>query len=152
MKRIAVFPGSFDPITTGHQEIVKRGLSLFDEIIVAIGVNSSKNYLFPLEKRKDWICKVFAGENRINVAYYEGLTIDFCKANAAQFILRGLRATADFGFEKGIAQMNSEMAPEIQTVFLVSNPAFSGISSTIVRDIIRNGGDASKFVPKEVDL
>ena len=152
MKRIAVFPGSFDPITTGHQEIINRGLLLFDEIIVGIGVNSSKRYFFPIEKRKEWIGKVFADENRIKIDQYEGLTIDFCKANDAQFILRGLRASADFEFEKGIAQMNASMAPDIQTVFLVSSPSLSCVSSTIVRDIIQNGGDASNFVPKEIEL
>jgi len=152
MKRIAVFPGSFDPITTGHQEIINKGLLLFDEIIVGIGVNSSKQYLFPIEKRMDWIGKVFAAEKSIKIDQYEGLTIDFCKANGAQFILRGLRAPADFEFEKGIAQMNESMAPDIQTVFLVSSPSLSCVSSTIVRDIIQNGGDASNFVPKEIEL
>jgi pantetheine-phosphate adenylyltransferase len=152
MKRIAVFPGSFDPITTGHQEIINRGLLLFDEVIVGIGVNSSKRYFFPIEKRMEWIGKVFADENRIKIDQYEGLTIDFCKANDAQFILRGLRASADFEFEKGIAQMNASMAPDIQTVFLVSSPSLSCVSSTIVRDIIQNGGDASNFVPKEIEL
>ena len=152
MKRIAVFPGSFDPITTGHQEIINKGLLLFDEIIVGIGVNSSKQYLFPIKKRMDWIGKVFAAENSIKIDQYEGLTIDFCKANGAQFILRGLRAPADFEFEKGIAQMNASMTPDIQTVFLVSSPSLSCVSSTIVRDIIQNGGDASNFVPKEIEL
>jgi pantetheine-phosphate adenylyltransferase len=152
MKRIAVFPGSFDPITVGHQEIVTRGLSLFDQIIVAVGTNASKSWYFPVEQRLEWIGKVFADQKRVQVSEYNGLTIDFCKASGAQFILRGLRASSDFEFEKGIAQMNASMNPEIQTVFLVSNPAYSGISSTIVRDIIRNGGDASKFVPKGVEL
>ena len=152
MKRIAVFPGSFDPITIGHQDIVTRGLSLFDQIIVAVGSNASKSCYFPIEQRLEWIGKVFADKKRVQVSEYNGLTIDFCKASGAEFILRGLRASSDFEFEKGIAQMNASMNPEIQTVFLVSNPAYSGISSTIVRDIIRNGGDASKFVPKGVEL
>jgi len=152
MKRIAVFPGSFDPVTTGHQEIISRGLMVFDEIIVAIGINSSKKYYYSIDQRMEWIGKVFANENRITIDKYEGLTIDFCRANDAQFILRGLRASADFEFEKNIAQMNASMAPNIETVFLVSSPELSSVSSTIVRDIIRNGGDASNFIPKEVEL
>ena len=152
MKRIAVFPGSFDPVTTGHQEIISRGLMVFDEIIVAIGINSSKKYYYTIDQRMEWIGKVFANENRITIDKYEGLTIDFCRANDAQFILRGLRASADFEFEKNIAQMNASMAPNIETVFLVSSPELSSVSSTIVRDIIRNGGDASNFIPKEVEL
>jgi len=152
MKNIAVFPGSFDPVTKGHQSIVLRALPLFDEIIVAVGVNSSKEYFFTLEQRLDWLGKVFAKEPKIRIEQYQGLTIDFCKAQKAQFILRGLRTSADFEFERGIAQMNRVMYPEVDTVFILSTPELSSINSTIVRDILRNAGDVTQFVPKEVDL
>ncbi len=147
MSRIAVFPGSFDPITTGHESIIKRSLPLFDKIIIAIGENSTKKSFFSLEKRKQWIEKVFKGKKKIEVKTYKGLTIDFCKSVGANYILRGLRTSADFEFERVIAQMNRAMEKKIETVFLLSNPELSAITSTIVRDIIRNGGDASQFVP-----
>ena len=152
MKTIAVFPGSFDPITKGHESIVKRALPLFDEVIVAIGVNSEKKYFYSLEQRVEWIGKVFEGEAKVRVEKYEGLTMDFCEKQQAQFVLRGLRSSTDFEFEKGIAQMNKALAPEIDTVFLLSTPELSAINSTIVRDIIRNGGDASQFVPDSISL
>jgi len=151
-KKIAVFPGSFDPITKGHEDIVKRGLLLFDEIIIAIGENSTKNYFFPLEKRKSFIEKTFNGESKIKTDTYNGLTIDYCKKVNANFILRGLRNPSDFEFEKAIAQMNRTMAPEIETVLMLTAPEFSAISSTIVRDIIRNNGDVKQFVPSGVEL
>ena len=151
-KKIAVFPGSFDPITKGHEDIVKRGLLLFDEIIIAIGENSTKNYFFPLEKRKSFIQKTFKGEPKIKIDTYSGLTIDYCKKMSANFILRGLRNPSDFEFEKASAQMNRPMAPEIETVLILTAPEFSAISSTIVRDIIRNGGNAKQFVPAGLDL
>jgi pantetheine-phosphate adenylyltransferase len=152
MKRIAVFPGSFDPITKGHEDIVKRVVPLFDEIIVGIGVNSSKNYFFSLEKRMQFIEQTFAGEPKIKVQSYSGLTIDYCRSVGAQFILRGLRTSADFEFERGIAQMNKAMAPGIETIFILTAPELSAINSTIVRDILRNGGDASQFVPSSIQL
>ena len=152
MKTTAVFPGSFDPLTKGHESVVLRAIPLFDEIIVAVGVNSSKKYYFTLEQRLDSIGKVFAGEEKVKVGQYEGLTVDFCKSSGANYILRGLRTSADFEFERGIAQMNRSMMPEIDTVFILSSPELSGINSTIDRDILRNGGDATQFVPKEVDL
>ena len=151
-KRIAIFPGSFDPITTGHEDILKRSLPLFDEIIVAIGQNAHKQNYFSLEKRENWIKKVFADEPKVTVETYSGLTIDFCKKMKANFIIRGLRTSADFEFEKSIAQNNHAMAPEIETVFILPIPALSAVNSTIVRDIVRNGGDASQFVPKQIDL
>lgn len=151
-KRIALFPGSFDPITKGHEDILKRCLPLFDEIIVAIGQNSHKQNYFSLEKRLDWIKQVFSTEPKVRVETYTGLTIDFCKKMKANFIIRGLRTSADFEFEKSIAQNNKAMAPEIETVFILPIPEFSAINSTIVRDIVRNDGDASQFVPKQVDL
>ena len=152
MKRIAIFPGSFDPITKGHENILRRALPLFDEIIVAIGKNSSKQNYFPLEQREKWIKHVFADEPKVSVETYTGLTIDFCKKMNATYILRGLRTSADFEFEKSIAQNNKIMADEIETVFILPIPELSAINSTIVRDIIRNGGDASRFVPAGVDL
>lgn len=150
-KRIAIFPGSFDPITKGHENILRRALPLFDEIIIAIGKNSSKQNYFSLEQREAWIKHVFANEPKVKVASYTGLTIDFCKKVNAGFILRGLRTSADFEFEKSIAQNNNIMAPTIETIFILPVPELSAINSTIVRDIIRNGGDASPFVPEGVD-
>ncbi|MBL7889381.1 MAG: pantetheine-phosphate adenylyltransferase [Bacteroidia bacterium] len=151
-KRIAIFPGSFDPITKGHENILHRALPLFDEIIVAIGKNSSKQNFFSLEQREAWIKQVFAKEPKVRVETYTGLTIEFCKKMNAQFILRGLRTSADFEFEKAIAQNNKVMAPGIETIFILPVPELSAINSTIVRDIIRNNGDASQFVPQGIDL
>jgi len=152
MKKIALFPGSFDPMTIGHESIIRRALPLFDEIIVAVGVNLAKNYYFPAEKRIAWVEKVFAGDSNITVAKYEGLTVDFCKKVNAKYILRGLRTSADFEFERGIAQMNKAMDESIETVFILSSPAYSAINSTIIRDILRNGGSVSAFVPMAVDF
>lgn len=149
---IAVFPGSFDPFTKGHESIVRRVLPLFDNVIVAIGINSHKNYYFPLEKRKEWIRKVFADEKKVSVESFTGLTIDFCRKMNAKFIIRGLRTTTDLEFEKAIAQMNKTMANEIETLFILPTPELSAINSTIIRDIVRNGGDASPFVPAAIDL
>lgn len=151
-KRIAIFPGSFDPITKGHENILRRALPLFDEIIISIGKNSSKQNYFSLEQREKWIRQVFANEPKVRIETYTGLTIDFCKKMNANYILRGLRTSADFEFEKSIAQNNNAMAPDIETVFILPIPELSAINSTIVRDIIRNGGDASRFVPKGIDL
>jgi len=150
MKRIALFPGSFDPFTIGHESIVRRSLGLFDEIIVAVGMNSTKANLFSLEKRVDWIRDVFADTPQVKVGSYEGLTVEYCKQQQARYILRGLRTSADFGFERGIAQVNKALVPEIETVFIMALPEHSAISSTIIRDIIRNGGNAQAFVPKAV--
>lgn len=150
MSKIAVFPGSFDPITLGHESIIQRAIPLFDKIIISIGVNSTKESYFPLEKRKHWIEKVFKGEKKVEVKTYKGLTIDFCKKENANYILRGLRTSADFEFERVIAQMNRAMEEKIETVFILSTPELSAITSTIVRDIIRNDGDAGKFVPSVI--
>jgi len=148
--KIALFPGSFDPLTKGHVEIIIKGLSVFDKVIVAIGRNSQKKYLFDIETRKQWICDVFKDFPTVEVVIYEGLTIDFCHKIGANYILRGLRSCSDFEYEKGIAFANKEMNPQIETVFLLSSPATFNISSTIVRDIIVNKGDYSHFVPEEI--
>ncbi|WP_203257853.1 pantetheine-phosphate adenylyltransferase [Hyunsoonleella ulvae] len=148
MKR-AIFPGSFDPLTLGHYDIIKRGVTLFDEIIVAIGVNSSKKYMFSLEERQQFIIDAFKDEPKVKVVNYEGLTVDFCKKNNVEFILRGLRNPADFEFEKAIAHTNRDLAP-IETIFLLTSADTSYIASSIVRDVIRNNGDYTKLVPKSV--
>lgn len=148
MKR-AIFPGSFDPITLGHYDIIKRGVTLFDEIIVAIGINADKKYMFSLEERKTFIEDTFAEEPKIKVMTYEGLTVDFCKKIDVEFILRGLRNPADFEFEKAIAHTNRDLAP-IETVFLLTSAKTSYIASSIVRDVIRNDGDYTKLVPSTV--
>ncbi len=150
--KIAVFPGSFDPITIGHVSLIRRALPLFDKIIIGIGVNTSKNKLFPLEKRISWINDVFKNEDKVEVHEFDGLTVDFCRQIGAKHIIRGLRNASDFDYEKTIAQLNHELNDEIETVFLMSRPRFSHISSTIVREIIRVKGDASSLVPDEVKL
>ncbi|HIC30562.1 MAG TPA: pantetheine-phosphate adenylyltransferase [Flavobacteriaceae bacterium] len=147
--RRALFPGSFDPITNGHYDIIKRGIKLFDEVVVAIGVNSTKNYMFSLEKRKQFIEDAFKDEPKIKVVTYKGLTVDFCKEIDADFILRGLRNPADFEFEKAIAHTNRKLST-IETVFLLTAARTSYISSSIVRDVIKNNGDYTKLVPKSV--
>ena len=138
--RKAIFPGSFDPITLGHYDIIKRSIPLFDEIVVAIGINAEKKYMFSLEERKRFIAEAFADEPTVSVVTYEGLTIDLCKKLKAEFILRGLRNPADFEFEKAIAHTNRRLS-KIETVFLLTAAKTSYISSSIVRDVIRNGGE-----------
>lgn len=147
-KKIAVFPGSFDPITLGHIDLVKRSVDLFDEIIVAIGVNSSKKGLYSLEQRIEWIEKVFADHANVRVDNFEGLTINFCKDHNANYLLRGLRNASDFDYEKTISQLNKIIGKGLETVFLISQPEYSHISSTIVREIIKGGGDVSSLVPE----
>ena len=147
--RRALFPGSFDPITNGHYDIITRGIKLFDEVIVAIGINSEKKYMFSLEERKHFIEEAFKDEPKVKVVTYEGLTIDFCKEVNAEFILRGLRNPADFEFEKAIAHTNRKLS-KIETVFLLTASKTSFISSSIVRDVIRNHGDYTVLVPDSV--
>lgn len=147
--RRAVFPGSFDPITLGHYDIITRGLTLFDELIIAIGINAEKKYMFTMDERVHFIKEAFKNEPRIKVMTYKGLTVDFCRKTGSQFILRGLRNPADFEFEKAIAHTNRKLS-EIETVFLLTSSGKSYISSSIVRDVIRNGGDYSGLVPDTV--
>lgn len=149
--RKAIFPGSFDPITLGHYDIITRGITLFDEIVIAIGINAEKKYMFSLDKRKEFIEKAFINEPKIKVMTYEGLTVDFCKKVNAQFILRGLRNPGDFEFEKAIAHTNRKLS-EIETVFLLTSSGKSYISSSIVRDVIRNKGDYTGLVPNTVNF
>jgi pantetheine-phosphate adenylyltransferase len=148
--KIALFPGSFDPITKGHFDIITKGLSIFDKIVVAIGHNTNKKSLFSVEERKKWIEDLFINEPRVEIVAYTGLTIEFCKKVNANFILRGLRTSVDFDYEQSIAYANKELVSTIETVFLLSSPAYFNISSTIVRDIIVNGGEYQKFVPDTV--
>ena len=152
MERIAIFPGSFDPFTVGHESIVNRAIPLFDKIIIMIGYNSNKLSFFPLEKRAKWINEVFKNEPRVEVETHEGLTVDFCKKVNASYILRGLRTSADFEYERAIAQINKKMVPKIESVFLLTMPEHTPINSTIVRDIILHGGDASMFLPAALNM
>ena len=151
-KRIAVFPGSFDPITKGHEDIILRGARLFDELIVAVGENDNKNYLFDKQQRLAWIRETFRNEARVRVESYTGLTVDFCVEVGAGYMIRGLRNPADLEFEKAVAQANQKMRPDIETVFLLTQPELSCISSSIVRDVLRNGGDHRLFVPEAVRI
>lgn len=150
MKKIAILPGSFDPITNGHVDIVLRSLPLFDEFIIAIGVNTQKKYLFSLEDRIQWIKDVFKDEPKVKVESYNGLTINYCKTRSANYIVRGIRSAADFEYEKTIAHLNSTMEPKIETVLILSKAELSSVSSTIVREIILGNGDVSKFIPETI--
>jgi len=147
--KIALFPGSFDPITKAHVDIVKRSVSLFDKLYIGIGVNSSKQGLLSVGKREDMIREVFKHDERIHVIAYEGLTVNFCKSIGADYMIRGIRTVSDFEYEKAIAQMNHALEPEIESIFIVSKPGYSSISSSIVREIIRYNRDVSQFIPKE---
>jgi pantetheine-phosphate adenylyltransferase len=150
MKKIAVFPGSFDPVTLGHVSIINRAIKLFDTIIIGIGVNSEKKSMYSLEQRIKWLDEIFKSEPKIIVDSYTGLTIDYCRDKNAKYILRGLRTAADFEFERGIGQVNSMLDNNIETVFFLTEARYTPISSSIVRDVIKNGGDVSGMVPKEV--
>ncbi len=152
MDRIAIFPGSFDPFTIGHESIVKRALPLFDKIVIMIGYNANKQSFYPIEKRLKWINQVFQGEEKIEVQVYDGLTVDFCKEVKAKYILRGIRTSADFEYERAIAQVNKKMHPEIESVFLLTLPEHTPVMATIVRDIVFHGGDVSMFLPKSLDM
>ncbi len=152
MAKIAVFPGSFDPITLGHVNIVKRAAPLFDKIIVAIGTNTSKKYYFTFEQRKQWIEEIFKDYSNVETSAYQGLTVNFTKSVGANYLLRGVRNAADFDYEKTIAQLNKAMDAELETIIIISEPELSHISSTIVREILINGGDVSKFVPSQIEV
>jgi|TARA_B100000795_G_C22806541_1_gene445279 pantetheine-phosphate adenylyltransferase len=150
IQKTAVFPGSFDPITKGHVAILKKALPLFDKVIIAIGTNVAKNNYFDLDIRKKQLRTVFAEESKIEVISYEGLTVDFCKKHNANFIIRGLRDVKDFEYEKSIAIMNNKISEDIETIFFMTDPEFSAINSAIVRDILRNGGNVSQFLPDQI--
>ena len=150
MQRICLFPGTFDPITMGHVDVIERAAALFDKLVIGVGINASKQPMFTIEQRTGWIKEIFKHDPRIEVTGYEGLTVDYCQKIDAHFILRGIRYISDFEYEKAIADMNRMLVPDIETIFLTCSPLYSTISSTLVRDVIRNGGNASMFVPKEV--
>ena len=152
MSKIAAFPGSFSPFTIGHQGVIESALPLFEKIIIAIGVNQEKEEYFSINKRLNWINEVYQKNPKIEVQKYEGLTIDFCNKINAQFIIRGLRSSIDFEFEKNIVQTNKKLNQNIETIFFVSKAEHSHISSSILRDIIKHGGDVSNFIPKQINL
>lgn len=151
-KKIALFPGSFDPITKGHKSIVERALPMFDKIVVAVGTNTAKNSVFPLEKRIEWIEKTFAQYDNVEVVTFNSLTVDFCREIGAKYILRGLRNSTDFQYERNIARINQELAEEIETIFLMTKPDDAAISSSLVREILSFGRDVSQFIPEEITI
>lgn len=152
MEKLAVFPGSFDPFTIGHEALVWRALAIFDRIIIAVGHNTTKVTLFTIKDRLSMVREVFANEPRVEVVSYQGLTVDFCRGVGAKFLLRGLRTSADFEYERAIGQVNKAMEPEIESVFLLTAAEHSPINSTIVRDVLVNGGDASQFIPRKIEI
>ena len=150
MSRICLFPGTFDPITFGHLDIIERAMPLFDKIYIGIGLNANKVPMFTPELRLEWINQIFVNEPNIEAVIYEGLTVECCKKVNANFILRGIRYVSDFEYEKAIADMNRSLDGEIESVFLTCLPQFTSVASTLVRDVIRNRGDVTKFVPTQV--
>jgi pantetheine-phosphate adenylyltransferase len=148
--KLAVFPGSFDPITNGHIDLIKRAAPLFDKIIVAVGINTQKQYLFSLEQRMKWLTESFKDIPNVSVDNFEGLTVKYCQSVNAKYLLRGLRQASDFDYEKTISQLNTIISGDIETIFLISRPELSHISSTIVRELIKGEGDVSKFVPEHI--
>lgn len=147
--KIALFPGSFDPVTKAHVDIVKRSVDLFDKVYIGIGANSSKKGLLSIETREQMLRAVFKHDERIHIIAYEGLTVNFCKSIGATYMIRGIRTVSDFEYEKAIAQMNHALVPDIESIFIVSKPGYSSISSTIVREIMRHHGDVAQFIPSE---
>ena len=152
MEKVAVFPGSFDPFTIGHESIVNRALPMFDKIIIMLGVNAAKKYFFSIENRKQMITDLFEGNPKIKVEIYDGLTVDFCRKEGASYILRGLRTAADFEYERAIAQVNKKMYGNVETVFLLTMPEHTPINSSVVRDILKHKGDAKLFLPERLDI
>lgn len=152
MVKKAVFPGSFDPITLGHENIIRRAIPMFDEIVIAIGQNIEKKNQFSLEDRMNWILQTFRDCKSISVDFYSGLTVDYCRKVNAQYILRGLRTSADFEFERTVGQVNKKLYPFIETVFLLSTPEYTSLNSSIIRDVYKNGGDVSSFIPAGIIL
>ncbi len=151
MKRICLFPGTFDPITLGHTDIIDRALPLFDKVIIGIGRNINKQPMFTDEQRAEWVKEIYAENKKVELLIYDGLTVDCCKQIGANFILRGIRYVNDFEYEKAIADMNRSLADNIETIFLTCLPQYTSVASTLVRDVLRNGGDVSKFLPKAVN-
>ena len=151
MERIALFPGTFDPITLGHTDIINRSLPLFDKVIIGIGRNNKKQPMFDEQSRLDWINKLYEGNPKVAGIIYEGLTIDCCKKLNAKFIIRGIRYVSDFEYEKAIADMNRNLSPEIETVFFTCQPKFTSVASTLIRDVLQYGGDVSEFLPEIVN-
>ncbi len=152
MERICLFPGTFDPVTLGHVDIINRAIPLFDKIYVGIGINSSKSPMFSAEQRMEWFKEIYKNEPKVESVIYDGLTVNYCKVLNAKFILRGIRYVSDFEYEKTIADANRTLDKNIETIFLTGEPKYTSVASTIVRDIIRNGGDASPFLPDEVNI
>lgn len=152
MIKRAVFPGSFDPITLGHENVIRRAIPMFDEIIIAVGQNIEKHNQFTLEERIGWIKQTFQDCPTIKIDFYSGLTVDYCRKVKAQYILRGLRTSADFEFERTVGQVNKKLYPDIETVFLLTTPEYTSINSSIVRDVYKNGGNVSVFIPKGIKL
>ena len=150
MQRICLFPGTFDPVTLGHIDIIDRSLPIFDKVVVGIGINAAKNPMFSAEQRKLWFEEIYKDEPKVEVDIYDGLTVKFCQSINAHFILRGIRYVSDFEYEKTIADANRTMDRHIETIFLTGEPKYTSVASTIVRDILRNGGDASPFLPEVV--
>ena len=151
-EKIAVFPGSFDPFTVGHESVVLRAMDLFDKIIIGIGSNTSKVPLFTAEQRLEMVQDLFAGNSKVEAMYYDDLTTEFCKRVGAKYMLRGLRTSSDFEYEKAIAQVNQVMLPEVESLFMLTLPEHTAINSSVVREIMRYGGDVSKFVPDKIDF
>ena len=151
MQRICLFPGTFDPVTLGHTDIIDRALPLFDKLVIGIGRNTNKEPMFSDEQRLQWIKEIYKGNDKVDVVIYEGLTVECCKKVGASFILRGIRYVNDFEYEKAIADMNRSIADHIETVFLTCLPQFTSVASTLVRDVLKNGGDVSQFLPAPVN-
>ena len=149
MTKIALFPGSFDPVTKAHVDIMRRSIDLFDMVYIGIGINSTKKSFLPIEKRELMLRAVFENEPKIHIVAYEGLTVEFCKQIGARYMIRGIRTVSDFEYEKAIAQMNHALEPSIESIFIVSKPGYSSISSTIVREVLKYNGNAEQFIPKE---